>query len=108
MDIPTGIPTTIPDDVEWCMADNVFIKQMAMVHANTVVPQHSHTYDHTSLLATGSARVWKNGVFWQDIKAPMPIFIKAGIKHTFMSLEPNTVIYCIHNSNGDVSIQEYA
>jgi 3-dehydroquinate synthase class II len=36
-----------------------------------------------------------------DFKAPVPIHIKAGIKHTFLSLEPNTIVYCIHATGGD-------
>jgi len=93
-------------DVEFAMPDGIFIKQMAMDRAGIVVPQHSHTYDHCSMLAAGSVRVWKDGEFWQDIRAPLPILIKAGVKHTFMSLEP-AVIYCIHRTdrNGKVDIE---
>lgn len=96
-------------DVEWCMADNVFIKQMAMANAGTLVRQHVHTFDHTSMVATGSVRIWKNGEEWKDVKAPMPIFIGRDTAHTFMSLEDNTVIYCIHNAPGGVvSLEEHA
>lgn len=92
-------------EVEWCVSDGILIKQMAMDRAGILVPQHSHTYDHTSMLASGSVRVWQDDVFWQDVKAPLPIFIKAGVKHTFMSLEPS-VIYCIHRTDrtGQVDI----
>jgi quercetin dioxygenase-like cupin family protein len=109
MKIPDSIgPIELPN-VEWALADDIFIKQMLMDKANILVPQHSHAYDHISMLAAGSVRVWKDGKWWQDIKAPLPIFIAQGIKHTFMSLEPNTLIYCIHQArNGVVDIKEYA
>jgi quercetin dioxygenase-like cupin family protein len=78
-------------------ADNVFIKQMFIKEKGTFIPQHSHRYDHTSMLATGSVRVWMDGQLVGDLTAPCPIFIEAFKKHTFMSLEPNTLLYCIHN-----------
>ena len=90
-------PIELPD-VEFSIADEIFIKQMYLKDAGMCVPQHSHKYDHTSMLATGSIRVWCDDVLIGDIKAPKPIEIKAGTKHTFMSLEPNTIVYCIHNT----------
>jgi quercetin dioxygenase-like cupin family protein len=106
VEIPAGDPIELPE-VEWCVSDGIFIKQMAMDKAGILVPQHSHKYDHTSMLASGSVRVWKDGVYWQDAQAPLPIFIEAGVKHTFMSLEPS-VIYCIHRNDrtGSVEIVE--
>lgn len=84
--------------------DGVFIKQMYLKDANTLIPQHSHVYDHTSMLARGSVRVWEDGVLKGDFQAPYPLFIKARVKHTFQSLEPETLIYCIHRLHGaDVS-----
>ncbi len=108
MEIPdTTEPLDLPE-VEWCMADDVFIKQMSMATANIIVKQHTHTFDHTSLVAVGSVRVWKNGEYWQDVKAPMPIFIEKGTAHTFMSLEDNSIVYCIHNAkDGHVQIEEH-
>jgi len=89
-------PVDLPE-VEFAMADGTFIKQMYLKDAGMFVPQHSHTYDHTSMLAVGSIRVWCDGDLVGDFNAPKPIDIKAGTKHTFKSLEPNTLVYCIHN-----------
>jgi hypothetical protein len=96
-------------NVEFAVADGIFIKQMHMDRAGTYVPQHSHKYDHTSMLATGSIRVWQNDICIGDFKAPIPIEIKAGVKHTFVSLEPNTTVWCIHriDRTGDVEVDEY-
>lgn len=98
-----------PYGIEDTTADGVFIKQMAIPVAGTLVPQHSHTYDHTSLLAAGSVRVFKEGSHIGDFRAPKPIVIPAHTKHSFLSLEDNTVIYCIHNvsrQSGQVEIAE--
>lgn len=63
---------------------------------------------HMSMLALGSVRVWQDGVYSGDYTAPAGIKIPANVKHTFMSLEPNTIIYCIHNTarTGQVEINQ--
>lgn len=86
-----------PYGVELKMADGVFIKQMAIPRAGTLIPQHSHKYDHTSMLAVGAIRVWQDGALRGDFTAPTGLTIKAGTKHTFLSLVDDTVVYCIHN-----------
>lgn len=86
-------------EVEFSIQDGIFIKQMYMSRAGIFVPQHSHKYDHSSMLANGSIRVWCDDVLVGDFIAPKPIEIKSGTKHTFMSLEPNTVVYCIHRTD---------
>lgn len=92
-----------PHGIELHMADDVFIKQMVIPRAGTYVPQHSHAYDHTSMLAKGSIRVWEDGQLTGDFVAPTGIMIKRGVKHTFLSLEDGTIVYCIHNlSRADV------
>lgn len=88
-----------PDDVEF-QADGVFVKQMFIEEAGTLVPQHSHVYDHLSMLATGSIRIWEDGVLKGDKVAPAAIFIKANVKHKFLSLRDKTIIYCIHKLRG--------
>jgi quercetin dioxygenase-like cupin family protein len=94
-----------PYGVELHMADDVFVKQMAIPRKGTYVPQHSHVYGHTSMLAKGSIRVWKDGVLDRDYAAPTGLFIEAGVKHTFLSLEDDTVVYCIHNLSRSEVIQ---
>lgn len=95
-------------EVEFSIQDGIFIKQMFMDKAGIMVPQHSHSYSHSSMLATGSVRVWRDGEIIGDFKAPIPIEIPAKCKHMFMSLEPNTVVYCIHRTDrtGEVDIHE--
>lgn len=95
-----------PYGVELKMADGVFIKQMAVPKAGTVIPQHSHTYDHTSMLAVGAVRAWADDKFLGEFAAPTGLTIKANTKHRFETLVDNTIIYCIHNvsRSGDVDV----
>ena len=95
-----------PPDVSFACEDGIFVKQMYLRDTGTMVPQHAHEYDHVSMLAVGSVRVWADGIFVGDYKAPRPITIRARVKHTFLTLEPNTTIYCIHNISrmGEVEV----
>lgn len=96
------------ENSEIYIADDIFTKQMHIKNEGMFIPQHSHNYEHMSMLAHGSVRVWKDGVFSGDYKAPVGIKIPANTKHTFMSLEPDTIVYCIHNvsRSGKVEITQ--
>lgn len=95
-----------PHGVEIKMADGIFVKQMILDAAGTVVPQHSHTYEHLSMLALGRILVWKDGIFFGEFSAPTGIPIAAHAKHTFVSISDQVIIYCIHNieRSGEVDI----
>lgn len=94
-----------PFGIEIFTADGVFIKEMRIPKARTLVPQHSHAYDHTSMLARGSIRMWRDGAYCGEKVAPCGIFIAAGVKHSFLSLEDDTIIYCVHNLHGSEAVE---
>lgn len=75
----------------------VFVKSMVTPDAGTVIPQHSHKYDHLSYLAAGAVEVWTDGEAMGVFEAPSAIRIPAGAKHTFKTLHPWTLILCIHS-----------
>lgn len=89
---------------DWYSCDDVGVVQMYIEHRGTYVPQHSHTYNHLSMLATGAVRVWKDGKLMGDFAAPQGIEIEAGCKHKFLSLVDETIIYCIHNLHGALDV----
>lgn len=97
--------------VEYSTADGVNIMQITVPLKDTIVPQHSHEYDHTTLLTNGKIKIWQESERIGSMtirKAPDMIYIKAGVKHTFQTLEDNTILYCIHNisRNGIVEVKE--
>lgn len=100
----------IKDTGKWeiTTADGIFIKMMEIKQAGTYVPQHSHTWEHASLLSTGAVKLWKDGVLIGNFEAPHLFTIEANVKHLFMSTKPNTVIFCIHNVSrtGEVDVAE--
>lgn len=103
------IPVDLPH-WESRTVDGVFVKQMYLKETGTLVPQHSHKYAHMTMLAHGSVEVIVEGRKIGVFKAPYPIFIEAKKQHSFLSLEPETVLYCIHNTSrrGVVEIHQEA
>ena len=84
-------------DIEIHMADDVFIKSISVPRAGTVLEQHQHKYNHTSMIAAGAVSVWVDGKHRGDYTAPSGVLIEAGRNHFFRTLVDHTLIYCIHN-----------
>lgn len=84
-------------EADFFEANGVAIKQLAVNGKGTKVFQHSHEYDHISLVSVGSIEVWINGEQQESVVAPDAITIKANVEHEFVTLEEKTVIYCVHN-----------
>lgn len=97
-----------PTGVEHFTADGVYIRQIVVKKKDSLIPQHAHAYDHMTMLVKGSIRVWEDGKEIGERVAPTGVYIKAGVKHSFQTLEDDTVLYCIHNTSrtGAVEIQE--
>jgi hypothetical protein len=74
----------------------VFALTMTVKDAGTMCPQHSHKYDHMSAIMAGAVQVEADDVPLGVFRAPAIVKIAALTKHTFITLEPNTVITCIH------------
>lgn len=94
-----------PYGIEMFTADDVFVKQLFVRKAGTIIPQHSHMYDHTTMLATGRVLVWADAELLGEFIAPTGIYIKANVKHKFHVLEDNTLLYCIHNVNKEKEVK---
>lgn len=106
-----------PIETDLSMPDGIFAKSILVRDAFTTLPQHAHTWDHASLIAAGQVAVYEVlpgdhpgsprskslGVF----RAPAFVMIKAGVMHTFVTYEPNTVIVCLHriDRTGEVEIE---
>jgi hypothetical protein len=94
-----------PYGIEVYTVDGLFLKQMAVPKAFSLIPQHAHAHDHLSMLAKGSVQVFRDGACDGEYVAPVGIEIKAGIKHAFLTLEDDTIIYCCHNLHGEQMVK---
>ena len=92
--------------LEVAEADGIHVTQITIPAMGTYVPQHSHVYEHLTMLATGEMRVWVEGQIVGDFKAPAPIRIPAEKKHTFLALTDNVTFYCLHNVSRTGVVQE--
>lgn len=97
-----------PGTIEFYLADDIFIKSGLFERIGTIIPQHSHEYDHTSFLALGVIEAWCDDEYLGIFEAPKGIFIKKHAKHTFRTLTEKTLILCIHNisRNGMLEIHD--
>jgi dTDP-4-dehydrorhamnose 3,5-epimerase-like enzyme len=84
---------------EFHFADEVMVKMIVLPHAGHLAKGHVHVFDHSTMLARGSIRVWENDKLVGDFKAPVGLFVKAGTVHEFLALEDNTTFFCIHNTH---------
>lgn len=90
------------------IADDIFVKSILVRSSGTIIPQHSHKFDHISLISAGSVGVYCDGDHIGEFQAPNHVVIKAGTKHLFVTREDNTVISCIHriDRNGEIEVLE--
>lgn len=81
------------------IVDGIFVKALRFPVAGMIAPQHAHAYDHISFIASGAVRVHADGECLGVFTAPVGVVIKAGVQHFFTTLEPGTVVLCIHNTD---------
>jgi|SRR5665213_1997862 len=97
-----------PETIDLRMACGVFAKVMRVRKAHTVIPQHSHSFDHVSNVVRGAVRLWRDDVLDGDYQGPCGITIKAHVKHLFETLVDDVLILCVHDigTAEEVSIEE--
>ena len=92
-------------NVNLSLVANVWIKQLDFPTAGTVMAGHMHTFDHQTLLAKGSFRVFVDGIA-REFTAPQIIVIERGEVHMLEALEDGTVAYCIHALRGSERVED--
>jgi len=80
--------------------DSVVVNQFRLEKEGQFIAQHAHTYDHTSMLALGKARVFIGDDLLGDFEAPCGIPVKANCFHTIVALTDGVLLYCILNTHG--------
>lgn len=74
----------------------IFCKVWTVADAGTLLPQHSHQWDHISLIVAGSVQIWRGDEDIGDYHAPAMVRIPAHTFHKFLTLSPGVVIACVH------------
>lgn len=88
-----------PETVSVTIFAGIYYKVWRVPDADTIIPQHSHVYDHMTAILQGWVGVWRDGKHVGDFLAPAVVRIPAGCKHRFRTLNADCVFACIHNAN---------
>jgi hypothetical protein len=88
-------------EIKMLAISNVFSRLMHFKKAGDVEMGHTHSYDHGTLLSSGSVQVDmlddnNEIVSTKTFVAPTFIFINKNNYHRITALEDNTVCACIH------------
>ncbi len=81
---------------------NVFTRMMYFANAGDVECGHRHTFDHATLVSSGSVLYEVldghdgNAIASKEVYAPNLIYVDKDKFHRITSLQPNTVCSCIH------------
>lgn len=82
---------------------NIYIREMTFPDSHTTYCGHHHFYDHVTLVASGRVRVKFDSIpqanIPEEIKeyGAVDMFVTRSFRtHEITSLEPNTVVCCIH------------
>jgi len=94
----------LPENRFTCVS-NLWLRQMVFKNKGDRNEEHTHNYDHITLLTTGSVKVTVDGKS-TEFTAPQMIYVKQGKVHHIEALEDNTIAFCVHalrdNETGDI------
>jgi quercetin dioxygenase-like cupin family protein len=88
-----------PETISVVVYAGIYYKQYRVADAGTLIPQHRHDFPHLTALLQGSVRVYRADEMLGDYHAPAVVQIPAGVFHTFLTLEPDCALACIHNAD---------
>lgn len=71
------------------------VRVMKLAKTGYMIPQHSHDFGHTTLIANGAVALWVDGKYEGDFVAPALKFIEPNKDHTYQALMDNCVLACI-------------
>ena len=107
-----GLSVLYLGHMEW-ISGNIFIRPNSLLPKGRIVEAHKHTFDHTTIVFTGSVHVKRtnedNSITEEDFKAPSHFLVKAGLEHEITALEDDTTYWCVYShrdAQGKV-VQQY-
>jgi hypothetical protein len=81
--------------IKLAVISNVWIKVMNFRNVGDFNAGHAHTFNHATLLSSGSVEVQVEGKL-TTFEAPSIIYIEKDKVHKITALQANTVVSCIH------------
>lgn len=94
------------------VSGNILIRPNTLEKKGDKVDGHTHNFDHTTIVFTGSVHVIatlpSGNIIEKDFTAPAHFLVKADVKHEIIAKEDGTIFWCVYSHRspqGDV-IQE--
>ena len=75
----------------------LYFRSVLVPYAGMQIDQHVHDHLHATLVASGKARAWGDGILLGEYAAGRAVEIKAGVYHKFEALEDGTRLVCVHD-----------
>jgi quercetin dioxygenase-like cupin family protein len=88
-----------PETIGVTLFGSIYVKTWTVPDRGTLVPQHSHEWDHVSYIVSGVVRVWRDDDELGDFIGPCSVNIPALTPHRFLTLSDGVVLLCIHNAD---------
>jgi len=95
-----------PETVSLTIYGGILYKVWRVPDSNTLIPQHSHEYDHLTVVIKGLVQVWRDDKLAGEYRAPDIIKIPKHCKHRFLTLEPDCVFACVHQADTAEMVHE--
>jgi mannose-6-phosphate isomerase-like protein (cupin superfamily) len=74
----------------------IYVREIYCPAMYSLIPQHVHPYAHVTVVGSGTVRLWRDGHDQGVFQAGSAIDIPKGVEHKFLTLEPHTRLFCIH------------
>lgn len=89
-----------PETISVSIYAGIYYKVYRVPDANTLLPQHAHSFPHLTALLQGRVRVSREGDDeTSEYCAPATIRIPAHTMHSFLTLCDGVTLACIHNAD---------
>lgn len=93
-------------EVEHFAAGGVYVKIMRM-NKSDAARQHTHNYDHLTVVAAGEVAVKFEDNMIGYYTAPTAIVVKADKQHEFIATRDGTVCLCVHKVRDEETVDDF-
>lgn len=79
----------------WTECGTFGFRSALLATAGTLIKQHVHSDSHATLVCSGRARGWADGVYLGEKGPGEAFWVEGGKRHSFQAIEPMTRLSCV-------------
>jgi quercetin dioxygenase-like cupin family protein len=76
----------------------LYFRSILLPVSGIKIPTHKHPYSHATVIGSGKVRLYVDGEVYGIYVAGQIIELKANKEHLWESMEPNTRLFCVHDT----------